>query len=216
MRCLRQLLVIPVLCTCAAVAADTAAKPAPGASTEAACPPVSSPDAGDRKVVRGMDNAAPSKGLPLPPPRAFQIACQKPDALTEQTVAGETVLSINNNGIGRATITCLLQQWPPEVVLRARLRGLESLTIANEQVEWQASVLSHSGYPAALHLLRDGKQGPPLTNDSPYWAAIQRMDAAGKPVAGLPPEDGWFEIRIPRILLTKKLELKLAWIDFYR
>ena len=105
------------------------------------------------------------------------------------------MLSIRGQGIGRATVKCPPGQQPREMIVRAYLRGLESLTIANEHVKWQAAVLSHGDYASLLNLWQDGKEGPPLTKASPYWTAIHRFDATGKPCAGLPPAGGWFELR---------------------
>jgi len=188
----------------------------PSDSAEFACPLIISIDKGDYKIVRFAENGKKIKRLELVPPQAFRIECQKPDTLTEQSVAGKPLLSIQGDGIGHATVTCTRDQWPQDLILRAHLRGLESLTLTNERVEWKASVLSHSGQPTLLHLRENGKDDIQLDKNSPYWTTIQSMDASAKPVAGLPPENGWFEIHIPQALLTDKREIKLAWIDFYR
>ena len=191
-------------------------KSVPSDTAEFACPLILSLDNGDFKAICFAENGKIIKRLELVPQPAFGIECQKPDTLTEATVAGKPLLSINGGGIGRATVTCKLEQWPQPIVLRAYLRGLEALTIANELVEWKASVLSHSGHATLLHLWQDGKEGPALTKDSPHWIEIRRLGPDGKPVAGLPPDGGWFELCIPQALLTEKRVLKLSWIDFYR
>jgi hypothetical protein len=103
-----------------------------------------------------------------------------------------------------------------EMILRLQLRGLESLTLANDQLTWKASVLSHSGHRSLIHLWKDGKEGPLLTKESPEWTDIRALDANGKPVAGLPPKNGWFELTIPKALLKGTRELNVSWIDFYR
>ena len=193
-----------------------ATKSVPSASAEFACPLILSLDKGDFKVVRFAENGRKIKRLELAPPQAFHIDAHKPDSLTEDIVAGKSQLSITGDGIGRATVKCNLEQWPQDLILHAHLRGLESLTLTNEREEWKAAVSSHSDHPTLLHLLKDGKEGPQLDKDSPYWTEIKRLDAAGKAVAGLPPDGGWFEIHIPRVLLTNKREIKLAWIDFHR
>lgn len=165
----------------------------------------------------GAAGAEPAAKVPeVAPAPAFRIECQKPDTLTDASAAGKYAISIKGDGIGRATLTCALPQWPQEITLRIYLRGLESLTIANERVEWKASVVSHSGHPTLLHVWQGGKEGPELAKDSPYWSEIRRLGADGKPAAGLPPAGGWFELRIPQALLTNTRQLKLAWIDFYR
>jgi hypothetical protein len=126
------------------------------------------------------------------------------------------VFAIRGRGIGRTTLACDAQGKQREIVLRFYLRGMESLTLANDRVQWKASVLSHSGHPTLLHLCQDGKEGATLTKESPYWTEIRRLDADGKPAAGLPPDGGWFELSIPKALLTDVRELKVEWIDFYR
>jgi hypothetical protein len=126
------------------------------------------------------------------------------------------VFSLKGGGIGHTTLACQAAAKPQDIILRVYLRGLESLTIANAKVQWKASVLSHSGHPTLLHVCQDGKDGPALTKDSPYWVEIRRCGPDGKPVTGLPPEGGWFEVPIPKALLTNTRELKLEWIDFYR
>jgi len=191
-------------------------KSVPSDSAEFACPLILSLDNGDFKAVRFAENGKKIKRVELVPQPAFRIECQKPDTLTEATVAGKPLLSINGGGTGRATVTCNLEQWPQPIILRAHLRGLEALAIANELVEWKAAVLSHSGHPTLLHLWQDGKEGPALTKDSPHWIEIRRLGPDGKPVAGLPPDGGWFELCIPQALLTDTRVLKLSWIDFYR
>ncbi len=173
------------------------------------------------RVAAAVDPAAMPVAFDTPPleatpPPALRIKCQKPGSLTELTVAGATLLSIQGDGIGRATVSCEAAQWPQAVILRVHLRGLESLSIANDNVELKASVLSHSGHPTLLHLWQAGKEGPALAKDSPYWTDIRRLGPDGKPVAGLPPEGGWFEVDVPKAFLTNKRQLRLSWIDFYR
>ena len=188
----------------------------PDDNAEFACPLILSLDKGGFQTVRFIENGKPVKHLTVAPPLGEHQRQDKPGPLTESTEAGLRVLSIKGGGMGHATVACDPQQKPRDIILRAYLRGLESLSIANEHDEWKVSVLSHSGHTTLLHLWQDGKEGPALTKDSPYWAEIGRMGSDGKPVAGLPPEGGWFVLRIPSALLTNARELKLRWIDFYR
>ena len=50
---------------------------------------------------------------------------------------------------------------------------------------------------------------------SPFWMEIKVFDAAGKPAKGLPGKDGYFEMAVPKALLTDK-KLEVTWIDFFR
>ncbi|MEI6654259.1 MAG: hypothetical protein WCP45_05790 [Verrucomicrobiota bacterium] len=200
MPCIPQILAgFTLLATCA-----LAAQPAP------------KPSASDARNGYFVADGREIHHLEVTPPPALQIECQKPGSLTEQTVAGASVLAIKGDGIGRATVSCDADQWPQAVILRVHLRGLESLSIANAGVELKASVLSHGEHPTLLHLWQAGKEGPALAKDSPYWIAIRRLGPDGKPVAGLPPAGGWFEVDIPKAFLTNAKQLKLSWIDFYR
>ena len=189
---------------------------APDDHAEFACPLILSLDKGDFTAVRfienGQDKQTSGGGRP-PDPTAAAGQTRASNRVRRGRHAGALD---QGGGMGHATVACDPQPKPQEIILRAYLRGLESLTIANEHVQWKASVLSHSGHPTLLHLWQDGKEGPALTKDSPYWAEIRRLGADGKPVAGLPPEGGWFEMRVPPALLTNARELKLDWIDFYR
>ena len=100
--------------------------------------------------------------------------------------------------------------------MRARLGGLEHFAITSGGVKLAASVLSHSRNMQLLHLWTDGKEGPQLGKDSEYWMEIRTLGADGKPVKGLPPKGGCFEMTIPAALLGDAKEVRLDWIDFYR
>jgi len=181
-----------------------------------ACPLILSLDKGNSQTVRFVENGKDIKHLAGLSPHAAETRGNNPATLTEKTADGKTVFAIRGRGIGRATLACDAQSKQREILLRVYLRGLESLTLANDHVQWKASVLSHSGHPTLLHLWQDGKEGPAITKDSPYWTAIRRLGADGKPTAGLPPDGGWFEMIIPQAFLTDTRELKVEWIDFYR
>ena len=147
----------------------------------------------------------------------FEIDCKAPGMLKATATGGQTVFTISRGtGIGHATVRHPAGRWPEKIIVRVFLSGLEHFAISSGSVTLSASVLSHSGNQQLLHLRQDGKEGPQLGNDSEYWMEIKTLDAAGKPVAGLPPKDGWFEMTIPKALLRDAKELKLSWIDFYR
>ncbi|MCX6878293.1 MAG: hypothetical protein NTW21_31445 [Verrucomicrobia bacterium] len=191
-------------------------KSEPSDTAEFACPLILSLDKGNFNTVRFVENGRDIKHMTLAPTHAAATRSNKPEALTEKSADGKTVFSIRGGGIGHTTLACDPDLKPQEILLRAYLRGLESLTLANDRVQWKASVLSHSGHPTLLHLWQNGKEGPALSKESSYWAEIRRLGPDGKPAAGLPPEGGWFEMTIPQALLTDTRELKLSWIDFYR
>jgi hypothetical protein len=108
-------------------------------------------------------------------------------------------------------------RWPDELILRVHLRGLESLTLSSGDVKLAASVLSHGDNQRLLHLWKDGKEGSQLEKNSRYWMDIQTLDANGKAIKDLPDKGGWFEMKIPKAMLTDQSKtITLEWIDFYR
>jgi polyhydroxybutyrate depolymerase len=150
---------------------------------------------------------------------AFEVKCQRADDGVKITMEdGRTIFAVTSpGGIGQATIDRKGGQWPKAVVLRLGLRGLESLEVSCGDAAVSAAVSSHGDAATSQRLLKDGKDGSPLTKDSPYWMAVRMLDASGKPAKGLPDKDGCFEVTIPKALLDEKHKtMKLSWIDFYR
>ncbi len=151
--------------------------------------------------------------------RGIEVKCQNATDGVKVTVeGGRTVFTVTSpGGIGKATINRKAGQWPGQVSLLLKLGGLESLEVSCGDVAVSAAVSSHGDYAVSQHLLKDGKEGPPLTKDSPYWMIVRTLDASGKPAKGLPDKDGCFEVAVPKALLDEKPgTMKLSWIDFYR
>lgn len=195
------------------------AESAPSDSAEYASPLILSVARGDYDAVRFVENGRELKvvEIPRPSPAVFDVSCREAGTLTAANQYGRGILTIRGGrGIGEATIRLSEGAWPEDMILRAYLSGLESLKISSGNVTLAASVQSHSGNQVLLNLDRDGKEGPQLGLDSPYWMEIRLRDADGKSAAGLPPKGGWFEMKIPSALLAGARELKVNWIDFYR
>ena len=152
-------------------------------------------------------------------PGTFKVVTkQKKDRVKVSGKGDQTVFSITSpRGIGGATIQRTAAHWPKEVVVRLHFRGLESFSVSNGKIKLSASVLSHSGNTRLLHLWEEGKEGPRLDKDSPYWMDIRVADAQGKPAGGLPQGHGYFEMILPKALFGgNPKSLNLGWIDFYR
>lgn len=148
------------------------------------------------------------------PPHDFNIKIQKPDDQVRVKIEEDaaTFDVISPSGIGGAKITATNGNWPKTVVLRFRLRGLEWFSVANGKGKLTGSILSHSGNAKLLHLTEEGK----ADNREP-GTEVKVLDAAGKPVTGLPKKGGYFEITVPKALLEgNPNSLELGWIDFYR
>ena len=145
------------------------------------------------------------------------IQCGEPGTLTARSENGRSLLCIQGGrGIGKGTVRTDAPAWPQPLVLRVYLAGLESLTLASGEVELSASVASHGSHQRLPHL-RHGEAEPlPVSTNSLYWIEIGTCDAAGQPVAGLPPAGGWFELKVPPALLEAGQPLTVSWIDFYR
>ena len=155
-----------------------------------------------------------------PAPPAFEVKCRKPDdAVRASDEGGRAVFDITSkSGIGGAVVERTGEHWPDEVVLRAHLKALESLRLTCGGTTLHASVSSHGGSQTLLHLARGGEpEGPELAKGDPGWADVRVMDAEGKPADGLPGEGGWFELTVPKVVLSDGSKtLTLDWIDFYR
>ena len=125
---------------------------------------------------------------------------------------------VSPRGIGAATIRRRAARWPKTVILRLRLRGLESLMIAAGQVTLDASVSSSAPHAVRLYASESGQQQEKaVSRGSRYWTEVRLCVAVGKPASGLPTEGGWFEVQLPAALLNDNPEsVALRWIDFYR
>ena len=139
------------------------------------------------------------------------------DQVEVETKDGTAIFTFRcPTGIGGATIEFKDAKWPEKVVLRLRLKGLESLTVSNGKIKLTASVLSHSGNTRLLAVVENGKEKK-VEKGSPYWTELRGFDSTGKPVAGLPGNGGYFESVLPKALLeSAPKSLSLEWIDFYR
>lgn len=149
---------------------------------------------------------------------AFTITCTKPkDAVTETTSAERTIFTVSSpTGIGAATIERTAEAWPKQVVIRMKLRGLESWNIESGTAKLIASVKSQTGQSHPL-IMRQQDKEIVVTADSPYWLEPQALNAAGKPIKGLPDKDGYFEMVVPQAFLKDAgNKIRLSWVDFYR
>lgn len=192
-------------------------KSEPSSSAEFACPLIVSVPKGDYESAQFIEDGKEIKKVGVGLSMRFEITAREAGTLTMTEEGGKTIFSIKGGrGIGEASVRRLPDGWPPEIVVRAYLRGLELFSVSDGLVKLSASVLSHSGNKQLLHLWKGGKEGPPLDAKSPYQMKIRVCNADGKPVQGLPPEGGWFEMTLPRALLKKANTIELGWINFYR
>ena len=107
-------------------------------------------------------------------------------------------------GIGSARIEKTSGNWPPQIVMRLRLKGLESLkfTYADRTVNLE---VPSSGMGGVIESAQVGSGTfAPLTPDSPYWMKVT-------------PGEGYFDVTAPPDFFTSGADqFVVEWIDFYR
>jgi len=189
----------------------------PSATAEFACPLIVSLPKGGFETVRFSENGREIRKMELAPPPRFQIESREPGTVTAKFENGKTRFEIKGGkGIGKATIQSPGKPWPQDTVIRVYLGGLENFSMSNGKLKLAASVSSHSDHPSSQHLWENGKEGPPLDQNSPFRMDIRMFDADHKPVKALPPKGGYSEMSVPKALLADPGPLHLEWIDFYR
>jgi hypothetical protein len=146
----------------------------------------------------------------------FGLAAQarRPESRIRFSAQGEaTIVEIASPaGIDTAVLRRTARQWPRSVVVRLRLRGLESFKAGGEQLAVEWSVSSTGKHPVHVYLsTRDGDRE--LPESSPYFTRVRIVGGDGT----LPQRDGYFEVPLPEKLFEGNPEvLTLQWVDFYR
>jgi hypothetical protein len=66
-------------------------------------------------------------------------------------------------------------------------------------------------------LWKDGKEGAPLDEKSPFWMDIGMVGGDGKSAESIPLSDGYFEMQLPKAFFKgNPRSITVNWIDFYR
>jgi hypothetical protein len=149
----------------------------------AACAPSSASN------ERATYKAVPLKGDPV---------------ITFSTTTDMLLIDITSpTGIGSATIEKTAGQWPPEVVMRLRVRGLESFKFRYADTTIEVSVSSHGDNAVHEVYEQPGKMGVVISG-TPYWIAVT-------------PGEGYFDLEAPAdFLKSGENKFTIEWIDFYR
>lgn len=144
------------------------------------------------------------------------IAKNQDDQIEIQHEHGIAMVDIHSpSGIGSASIALESGKMPETIILRLHLKGLEDFRLSSGQMAIAASVPS-SGMSEAMNqrLISSGKESS-LTPGHPLWLDVEII--SNQADQKIPLEDGYFEIRLPKIVIQKAgNSFTVQWIDFYR
>lgn len=177
------------------------------------------------RTTREMDAFLVSLGYLSPQPsdarrygqewlESLQITSSKTENRIEPRIeAGTLTIDIfSPSGIGHGTVKSSDGTWPAQTRIRIHLAGLEHFEISNGSLRLVGEFSSHGGGQAVLR-----NDVSDAGSQDRIESAITAHNAAGQPVAELPGKDGYFEIDLPREILSgESKSLEVNWIDFYR
>ena len=160
--------------------------------------------------------AAPP-GAPETPIPVFNVAAEGDGNELTMSAEGETVLVDvqSQSGIGSATIELVSGTFPPNIVLRLHMKGLEEFRLSYDETTITASVSSRDSGSVIQSVTSPEEGERPITPDSPSWLDIAIVSDPATP--HIPLDQGYFEITLPKGLLTgADSSFSIQWIDFYR
>ncbi len=140
-------------------------------------------------------------GTPSEP--AFRVELLKAeDSVAIAVASGDTTVTITSrSGIGRALFVRTGEEWPRRLVVRLKLKGLESLYIASDTFRCRVSL-----------------QGPQRV---PYWKVGSGDRDADTPEGmvevNLVRTDGGIDVVVPELMTRgNPRTIRLEWVDFFR
>ncbi len=144
--------------------------------------------------------------------RWFDIVTKNPaDRILIRREGKAIVLIVASpSGIGDATISPKNGKWPAPLILRLRLKGLESLTISQGQLTLATSFPSHGDSEPRVYLEAAGQQHA-LDEHSQYWTPVRIVGDQAVPL-----KTGHFELTPPAAFTAQPGPMTIRWIDFYR
>lgn len=155
----------------------------------------------------------------------IEVVTQKPDDAAEVSLEdGRAVIDVTSaSGIGGLTATLAAGEWPEDVVVRLRLRGLESLEIRYGDVTITTGLAS-TGNPVPLMLSVTGPnvavQSASPSADIYYPRITVNGAEATSPEAELSfplPPNSAIEVSLPAHFFRETYpSFSVSWIDFYR
>jgi hypothetical protein len=146
----------------------------------AACTPAAN------SIERATFKAVPLKGDPI---------------ITFSTIAEMLLIDVTSpTGIGGAAIEKTAGQWPPRIVMRLRVKGLEGFKFRYADTIIDVSVSSHGDQAVREESNTSGTLQP----GDMEWIAVT-------------PGEGYFDLEAPaNFLKSGENQFTIEWIDFYR
>jgi hypothetical protein len=129
----------------------------------------------------------------------------KGDPTITFSTAGDMLLIdvTSPTGIGSAAIEKSSGQWPGRIVMRLRVKALESFTFQYADIRIDVSVSSHGDNAVSEVYQHSGTNGKVDPGD-PYWIAVR-------------PGEGYFDLEAPAdFVKSRENKFTIEWIDFYR
>lgn len=153
---------------------------------------------------------------PRQQPPAFDVATTKPDTRVSIEWKEDTAYFdiMSESGIDSTRVRVTAGDVPNKIVLRLRLKGLESLKFAYATNEIQVSVSSSGEHSVSENArLNNATQEQELSSASEFWMPTEIVSQA----TTIPLQDGYFQIELPRAFYASDVrEFSIEWIDFYR
>lgn len=146
--------------------------------------------------------AAPARQLDR---ATFGYTPLKGDPQVVFTTSNELVLIdvTSPTGIGSVAIEKTSGEWPPKVMIRLHVKGLENFKFTYGAKTVEAAVSSQNAQLVREVLAQAGKAST-LSAGDPYWMSVTR----GR---------GYFDIEVPAdFLASGESKFTIEWIDYYR
>lgn len=148
----------------------------------------------------------------------YTTTTKKPDdKVTIEQIEDKSIFQIQSpSGIGQLVIKRNEDRWNDIIVVRLRLKGLESLRVFNGKTTLEAAVSSHDEIDR-LRLWKGKSEDALIKNGAPLWMDILMDGSDGKSANSIPLNDGYFEFKVPKPFLEDNPKsISVHWIDFYR
>ena len=166
---------------------------------------------------------APSQ-TPKPTPDPVEVLFKNRDDTANVEVRNEadqpSVVTIDirsPRGIGAATLERRAEHWPDVLIVRWRLRSLESLRVSIEEVRYEGFVERETLKPHWSKQLGEEKPIELHPKDS-TWCEIKIAGGEETKPRTIPlSEDQWLEMRIPKDWIQNHPKtIRFDWVDFHR